>query len=275
MARLMDRRVLGANQQEIRSNNSERGKVYHMMRWKYAAVSAFALAFVLGLGLAAAPAHAVLEDGQAPNTLTEEQEAEGWRLLFDGEDPARHWRGYNRDDLPAGWQVDEDGWLVLADTDAGGDIITLEEFDDFDLFMEWKISDGGNSGIFYFAQEVSGSIWHSAPEYQILDNDPDTNPIQAAGALYDLVGPEEDVTNPAGEINTARIIKNGSQLEHYMNGELLLSIEVHGDTWNHLVENSKFDEHPFAETDEGHIGLQDHGDWVAYRSIMIRELDEE
>ena len=234
-----------------------------------AAFIALAAAFVFG------SANAAIDVDPPINTLTPEQEAEGWELLFDGENPAEHWRGYRQDDLPGGWQVIDGGWLALEEPGAG-DIITREEFGSFELFMEWMVAEGSNSGIFYLAQETDGAIWHSAPEYQILDNSSTQSPITAAGSLFDLIGSTvwDEVERPAGEVNTARIVKRGDYVEHHMNGRLLFSFEIGTDEWDEMVEESKFNAPPFATADEGHIGLQDHGDWVAYRNIWIRRLDD-
>jgi len=233
------------------------------------AVIAAAGAFVLG------SANAAIDVDPPINTLTPQQEAVGWELLFDGENPAEHWRGYNQDDLPDGWQVIEDGWLALEEPGAG-DIITHEEYGSFELFMEWVVEDGSNSGIFYLTQETDGPIWHSAPEYQILDNAPTQSPITAAGSLFDLIGSTvwDEVERPTGEVNTARIVKRGDYVEHHMNGRKLFSFEIGTEEWDEMVEESKFNAPPFATADEGHIGLQDHGDWVAFRNIRIRPLDE-
>ncbi len=209
------------------------------------------------------------------NTLTPQQEEAGWKLLFDGENPGNHWRGYRRDNLPDGWKVDGDGWLALVEPGAG-DIITREKFKDFELFMEWKVDEGANSGIFYLVQETSGSIWHSAPEYQILDNAPNQSPHTAAGSLFDLIGSSvwREVQKPAGAVNTTRIIKRGNYVEHHMNGRMLFSYEIGTAEWDQMVAASKFNAPPFATAEEGHIGLQDHGDRVAFRNIRIRVLDE-
>ena len=240
------------------------------------------LAFPGAIGVAAAVAlflgvaNAAIEVDPPVNTLTPEQEAQGWRLLFDGENPGEHWRGYRQDALPDGWQVIEDGWLARVESGAG-DIITREQFGSFELFMEWKVAERSNSGIFYLAQETEGSIWRSAPEYQILDNAPTQSPITAAGSLFDLIGSTvwNEVQRPTGEVNTARIVKRGNYVEHHMNGRMLFSFEIGTEEWNEMVEASKFSAPPFATADAGHIGLQDHGDWVAFRNIRIRSLDGE
>ena len=230
-----------------------------------------AVAFVLMLY----PVNAAIEVDPPVNTLTPQQEAAGWRLLFDGEEPAADWRGYEMEDLPDGWRVIEGGWLALEEPDAG-DIITREQFGSFELFMEWKVAEESNSGIFYMVQEGEDRIWHSAPEYQILDGAPGQLAYQAAGSLYDLIGSSKayEIIRPTGEVNTARIVKRGDYVEHHMNGRKLLSFEIGSDQWETLVAQSKFSDKPFAAVDVGHIGLQDHGDWVAYRNIRIRPLED-
>lgn len=234
------------------------------------------MAVTLGVIVAATMAAGVRGDVVDPpvNSLTPQQEANGWRLLFDGENPEADWRGYKRDEFPGGWQVIEDGWLALEQS-GSGDIITRDQFDNFELFLEWKVAGGSNSGIFYLAQETDGPIWHSAPEYQVLDGSP--GPIQTSGSLYDLIGSSvwAEVIRDTGEVNTTRIVKKGDYVEHHMNGRLLFSFEIGTDEWDAMVEESKFNAPPFASSPGGHIGLQDHGDWVAYRNIMIRELDVE
>lgn len=248
-----------------------------MTKKMYSGWFAFPAAAVIAVGAAfvSGPANAAIDVDPPINTLTPQQEAAGWELLLDGENPADHWRGYNQDDLPNGWQIIDGGWLALEESGAG-DIITREQFGSFDLFMEWMVEDGSNSGILYLAQETDGAIWHSAPEYQILDNSPTQSPTTAAGSLFDLIGSTvwDEVDRPAGEVNTARIVKRGDYVEHHVNGRMLFSYEIGTDEWDEMVEESKFDAPPFATAEEGHIGLQDHGNWVAYRNIRIRPLED-
>lgn len=212
-------------------------------------------------------------DAGEPNTLTEEQKAEGWQLLFDGESPEKHWRGFRGEAMPDGWQA-KDGWLVLQEPGAG-DIVSLEELpESFELFMEWKVAEGSNSGIFYFVNEEQGdTIWQPAPEYQILDNSPNQSPQTASGAIFDIIGSEQDHTKPVGEANSARIVVKGDLLRHYLNGELLVEVDMSSDWWQETVERSKFPAEYFGKTRKARIGLQDHGDWVAFRNIRFRPLD--
>lgn len=207
----------------------------------------------------------------APNKLTDEQRTEGWQLLFDGEKPEDHWRGYRRDDLPDGWRA-EDGWLVLANPGAG-DIVTRDKFESFELFMEWKLVKQTNSGILYRVQELDKPIWASGPEYQVIDNRPGQNPKHASGSLYDLIGADPGLAKPTGEINTTRIIVKGDYVEHHLNGEKIFGVQLEGEKWEQMVRNSKFQAPPFATERRGHLGLQDHGHWVAYRNIRIRPIE--
>lgn len=199
-------------------------------------------------------------------------QASGWRSLFDGKTTSG-WRGYRQPAAPDGWHVVE-GALVRMGQGAG-DIVTEDEFDNFELELEWKLPEGGNSGIFYRAGEAE-AIWHSAPEYQVLDNARHRDggdPKRSAGACYDLYAPVRDVTKPIGEWNQVRIVASGAHVEHWMNGQKLLEYEVGSPDWNTRVAASKFKEHPgFGKATKGRIGLQDHGDMVSYRNIRIRSL---
>lgn len=210
--------------------------------------------------------------GQTPNTLTAEERAAGWRLLFDGVTTAG-WRGYRSDAMPAGWQV-VDGALTRAG--AGGDIVTVEQFGDFELALEWKVARGGNSGIFYRATEEPKRIYHSAPEMQVLDDAAHRDGLSrltAAGANYALHPVPAGVVRPAGEWNEARIVVDGAHVEHWLNGVKVVEYELWSEDWEARLRRSKFTEWPeYGRATRGHIGLQDHGDWVAYRNIKIREL---
>jgi hypothetical protein len=222
---------------------------------------------------------------QAPNKLSPEEKDEGWTLLFDGES-TEHWRGYNKEGFPEkGWTV-EDGTLHVIGTGkgeagGGGDIITRKKYKNFELSLEWKVSEGGNSGIFYLAREKADQpIWKSAPEMQILDNarHPDAtlgvDGNRAAGALYDLIPAKPQTAKPAGEWNHVKILVFKGTVVHWMNGENVLEYHLWTQDWEEMVANSKFkDYEDFINTaQEGYIGLQDHGDDVWFRNIKIREL---
>lgn len=206
------------------------------------------------------------------NQLTPEQRAQGWRLLFDGTS-LDGWRGYNRTDMPAGWQAVDGALTRVA---RAGDIITVEKFRSFELELEWIVRERGNSGIFYRAIETDAPIYHSAPEMQVLDDErhPDgRDPLTSAGANYGLHPAPRGIVRPAGEWNHARILVDGNRVEHWLNGQKIVEYELHSDDWKQRVAASKFNEWPlYGTAAEGHIGLQDHGDWVAFRNIRIRVL---
>jgi len=221
-----------------------------------------------------------------PNQLTQAEIDEGWVLLFDGE-TSTGWTGYQKDSFPAGWEI-VDGTLYCKGSGRGeaggvegGDIVYEKPFSNFHLKIEWKISEGGNSGIFYLGQDTHDYIWKTAPEMQVLDNEnhPDAQAGIAgnrqAGALYDLIPAVPQNAKPAGEWNSVEIKVYKGTVWHYMNGEVVLEYHLWTPEWNELVAGSKF---PALNPDwanvaaEGLIGLQDHGDDVWYRSIKIREL---
>jgi Domain of Unknown Function (DUF1080) len=209
---------------------------------------------------------------QAMNTLTAEERAAGWRLLFDGSTTAG-WRGYMREDLPAGWQA-VDG--ALTRVGRGGDIVTTETFRDFELQLEWKTVEGGNSGVFIRAVEGAEAIYHAAPEIQILDDDrhrDGQSPLTSSGANYALHAAPRGVVKPVGAWNHFRIIVRGSHVEQWMNGQKVVEYELGSDDWKQRVAASKFAAWPaYGTAREGHIGLQDHGSWVAFRNMKIRTL---
>lgn len=223
-------------------------------------------------GIAMLTASVLMVEGQAMNTLTPQEKAAGWRLLFDGT-TVGGWRGFKSEKAPEGWKA-VDG--VLAREGKGGDLLTVEEFGDFELRLEWRISKGGNSGIFYRGIEDSDAIYWSAPEMQVLDNAghrDGKNPATSAGSNYALHAPVRDVTKPLGEWNEVRILAKGAHVEHWMNGVKLLEYELWSPDWEARVNAAKFKDYPgYGRANKGHIGLQDHGDPVWYRNIRIRPL---
>lgn len=200
----------------------------------------------------------------------------GWVDLVEGADLSA-WRGYRREGLPAGWRA-RDGVLRFTPGVAGGDIVTRDEYDDFELELEWRVGPAGNSGVFYRATEADDSIWKNAPEMQVLDDAGHADgrtPATSAGAVYDLYPPAVDVVKPAGEWNRVQIVARGPHVEHWLNGEKVVEYEAWSEDWSARVASSKFAElRAFGEARRGHIGLQDHGDEVSYRNIRIRRLGE-
>lgn len=224
----------------------------------------------------------VSEEAEVPvNTLTQEEINEGWVLLFDGES-TEGWRGYNSETFPEeGWVIEEDGSLRVVGGVRGGDIIFDEKFRDFRLSLEWKVSEGGNSGIFYLAQEIEDTpIWQSAPEMQILDNEghPDAargmEGNRKAGALYDLLPAVPQNSRPVGEWNRAEVLVYRGTVVHFQNGEQVVEFQLGSPAWEEMVANSKFaDLEYFGNYEPGFIGLQDHGDDIWFRNIKIRKIN--
>ncbi len=222
------------------------------------------------------------------NTLTPEEANAGWQLLFDGT-TSNGWRGYNKTEFPTGWEI-VDGTMHCIGTgtgeagaENGGDILYDKKFKNFDLKVEWKISKGGNSGIFYLGQEVAEwPIYKTAPEMQVLDN---INHIDAnlgkdgnrqAGSLYDLIPAKPQNAKPIGEWNSAEIIVYKGTVVHKQNGETVLEYHLWTDDWKNLVKNSKFpnlNENWADVATEGFIAFQDHGDNVWFRNVKIKELE--
>ena len=198
---------------------------------------------------------------------------DGWRPLFDGR-TTTGWRNFRSDSISSGWQV-VDSALTRAQPGAG-DIITRDKFKNFELELEWKIAPAGNSGIFYRASEDDDAVYWTAPEMQVLDDahHPDgESRLTAAGANYGLDSAPPGIVKPAGEWNAVRLVVNGNHVEHWLNGQKVVEYELGSPAWEEKVKASKFAPHVhYGRNAEGYIGLQDHGDWVAYRRIRIRVL---
>ena len=206
-----------------------------------------------------------------------------WVDLFDGVSFSG-WHQFNSSEMSAAWII-EDGAMVLPDGTGegkGNNIVTDKEFTNFELSLEWKIVEGGNSGIFWGVKEGEGyeTPYQTGPEIQVLDNErhPDSfnNPnFHQAGALYDMVQPSQDACKPAGEWNHVfiSINYNTNKASVKLNNVEIVNFPLSGPEWDALVANSKFkDWRDFAKFKTGKIGLQDHGDGVSYRNIKIREL---
>jgi Domain of Unknown Function (DUF1080) len=232
-------------------------------------MKALLLTLLLATSLAAHAADAPL------NTLTDAERAAGWKLLFDGKDASQSWRGYKKDGLSELWAV-EDGALVLKGK-GGGNIVTKEQFESFEFSIDWKISEGGNSGLMFKVLESEPQPWHTGPEAQIQDN-VKGHDAQKAGWMYQLYAASVDTTKPAGEWNTfvLKCVKTSAgtfKCEHWMNGTKYVEYEIGSDDWNTKVAASKFAKLAgFAKAPKGHLCLQDHGNVVAFRNIKIREV---
>ena len=200
------------------------------------------------------------------------QSAAKWRVLFDGTS-LDAWRGYKSDKVPAGWKIVD---RTLAKDGRVEDIVSKDEFGDFELVMDWKIGEAGNSGIFYRGTEEYEHIYWSAPEYQLLDDakaSDNKTRLTCAGAAYAIYPSPPGHLKPVGEWNTARIVVRGAHVEHWLNGFKLLEYELGSPDWQTKVKASKFVDWPnYGRAPRGHIAMQgDHEGALAFRNIRIRE----
>jgi hypothetical protein len=209
---------------------------------------------------------------------------DSWEVLFDGTSMDA-WKGYRMAEVPSPWKL-EDGAMVFYPPANGPEgesynLVSRKSYSNFVLSLEWKISEGGNSGIFWGIVEDAkyGQPYETGPEIQVLDNErhPDAanGDTHQAGALYDMVAPQSDVTKPAGEWNLCEITVDykAEMGKVVLNGTEILSFPLGNETWDAMVEESKFKGwEGFGKSRTGKIGLQDHGDIVAYRNIKIKSL---
>jgi Domain of Unknown Function (DUF1080)/Peptidase of plants and bacteria len=212
------------------------------------------------------------------NTLTDEEKAAGWKLLFNGTDLAG-WHNFKREGVRPGWQV-KDGALVCADPHDAGDIVTTEKFGAFELELDYNISEGGNSGIIFHVTDEGGAVWATGPEFQLEDNAAAKDP-QRCGWLYALYQPADDpktgkpldATKPAGEWNHIRLVISPEKCEHLINGVKYFEYVMGSEDFKARVAKSKFGKMPlFAKSGSGYLALQgDHGQ-VSFRNIKVRPL---
>ena len=205
--------------------------------------------------------------------LTAEQKAAGWRSLFDGTSTSA-WRGFRSQTFPAGWRI-VDG--VLTKTGEVSDIVTKDEFENFELALDWNLSPGGNSGIFYRGTEEYDTIYWSAPEYQLLDDaghEDGKNRLTSAGAAYALYPSRAGIVKPGGQWNSTLIVVNGNTVQHWLNGQRLLEYELGSPDWEAKVKASKFAPYPnYGRAKSGHIAIQgDHTGMLSIRNVRIRVL---
>ena len=220
-------------------------------------------------------------DESSINTLTAEEKAAGWQLLFNGQD-LKGWSNFKRDTIRPGWQA-KDGTLACVDPKNAGDIVTAGKFDWFELQLEYKIAEGGNSGIMFHVTDEGGAVWATGPEIQLEDNAKAADP-QRCGWLYGLYQPPIDpktgnpldATKPAGQWNQMRIVFGPKKCVHEIKGVKYFEYELGSDDFTARVAKSKFGKMPgFAKSSTGRIALQgDHGQ-VAFRNIKIRPVAAE
>ena len=240
---------------------------------------------ILALTCAIALLIALPSCAQKPNKLTGKEKKAGWMLLFNGKN-FTGWRQYNGTEMPENWIIENNAMKVFTGEGknpgqgSGGDIIySIRKFKNFELSIDWKVSEMGNSGIFYNVREVPDQgIYYAAPEVQVLDNVKATDNKVAshlAGSLYDMLPADPNTVKPTGEWNNIVITVKDGMVTHIQNGVKVVEYELWTPKWDEMVANSKFKSFPgFLEgiAKEGYIGLQDHGYAIWFRNIRIREL---
>ena len=224
----------------------------------------------------------------ADNELSPEEKAAGWSLLFDGKSMAG-WHNYGKTSTGPAWVIDDNAIHLETKPKGegewqqrdGGDILTADEYQDFELELDWKIGPCGNSGIIYNVVEDPAKypyVWHTGPEMQVLDNacHPDSRvPKHRAGDLYDMISCRYEMVKPAGQWNHVRLVSRGGKIEHWLNYRKLVEYDMNSPEWPKMIAGSKFVEMPdFGKSRKGRIALQDHGDLVWYKNIKIRRLTE-
>jgi hypothetical protein len=216
------------------------------------------------------------------NILTRQEIAEGWKLLFDGK-TTDGWRGFKMDKMPVNWSV-ADGCLTARGTGGGetaNDIITVDQYEDFDLYLEWAIAPAGNSGIMFHVLEAGyPSTYATGPEYQLIDDAGWPGGLeewQQAGANYAMHNADRSKKKlmPAGEFNSSRIKCENGHVTHWLNGEIIVEYDLWTDEWFKLAHEGKWKDYPgYGLARKGYIGLQDHGSNVRFRNIKIKDLTD-
>lgn len=214
--------------------------------------------------------------GQGLNQLTTKEVKEGWQLLFDGKTMDK-WRCYKMDKVQ-GWAIEDGAIIALGLPDGqGGDIVSKEIFKDFELYLEWKVAQNSNSGIFFHVVEADQyrTVYMTGPEYQLLDDVgyPESDPKNNSGANYDVHAPRFGQVKTLDEWNTARIIVKGAHVEHWLNDRKVVEYEMWSPEWTALKNKSKWKNvDGYCKYKEGFIALQDHGGMTSFRNIKIRRL---
>lgn len=213
------------------------------------------------------------------NVLTAQERAEGWGLLFNGRD-LTGWRSFDGSAPARTWAV-RDGKLALTKADgqmSGTDLVTVDMFGAFELTLDWKVERGGNSGILYLARRMPDArlLYQTGLEMQVLDDEGHSDgkiPTHRAGSLYDMTVPPAGVSRPAGSWNHARLLVERGRIRQWLNGTLTADVSYGDDAWRKRVAASKFAKMPrFGTFPSGVIGLQDHGEPVAFRNIKLRRI---
>ena len=241
------------------------------------------LCFATVLLLSACGSAKLSSQAAQPNMLSRQEQNDGWKLLFDGKTTAG-WHSYNRDSVSRNWKV-ADGVLYLDTTringrrQGNGDIVTNAEYENYELSVEWQISEGGNSGIIFNVKEDPkfSNTYITGPEMQVLDNikaEDNKKENHLAGLLYDITGTAAlSKPKPVGEWNVAKIIQNKGHLIFYFNDVKTLDVQIGSEEWKKMIAESKFKTwQNFGVATKGKIALQDHGNKVGFRNVKIKQL---
>ncbi len=213
---------------------------------------------------------------QSLNKLTKKEISEGWQLLFDGKSLDK-WRCYKMDKVQ-GWAIEDGAFTALGLPEGkGGDIVTKEKFTDFELYLEWKVAQNSNSGIFFHVVEGDQyeTVYMTGPEYQLLDDvgSPTSHPKNNSGANYDVHPPKFGQVKTLDQWNTAKIVVKGAHVEHWLNDRKVVEYEMWTPEWTELKNKSKWkDVEGYCKYKEGFIALQDHGGTTSFRNVKIRKL---
>lgn len=222
------------------------------------------------------PKEDAVQESSPATTLTPEQVAEGWKLLFDGQS-LKGWRTYQNQPNNS-WRV-ENGTLHCLPFDSAeqrADLVTIDQYENFELQFDWKIGYQGNSGVMFRVSEDFDQPYLTGPEYQLLDDigyPGESKDVHKTGANFDMQAPESKVAKAQGEWNTSRLLVNGSHVEHWLNGVKVLGYDIGSEVWQQQKANCKWkDVGTYSSKTTGHIDLQDHSMEAWFRNIMIKTL---
>jgi len=208
-------------------------------------------------------------------TVSNAEYRQGFKVVFDGTNLAE-FKGWGKPEVPSGWSIQPDQSLAYTPGKGRGDIATKAEYGDFELRFDWRVSKGANSGVFFRSDDTLQVPWSSGIEYQILDNDEHADgasPVTSAASVYAMYAPKFDMTRPVGEWNNSRIVAKGNEVEHWLNGVLVVRYTMNSATWNRIVSRSKFRvSADYGKRTKGRFVFQDHGDPVWFRNIRVKPL---
>ncbi|SEM96835.1 protein of unknown function [Sphingomonas gellani] len=237
------------------------------------------MAFGIGAAIVFMASSMPVQAKERDNVLTAQERAQGWRLLFNGRDLSG-WRSFDGTPPAQTWTV-RNGTLALTKTDgqmSGTDLVTSDTFGAFELTLDWKVERGGNSGILYLARRMPDAplLYQTGLEMQVLDDEGHADgriPTHRAGSLYDMTVPPSGASHPAGSWNHARLLVESGRIRQWLNGTLTADVSYADDAWRKRIAASKFAKMPlFGTFSSGVIGLQDHGEPVAFRNIKLRRI---